>query len=539
VIEVVGTADRRVFGIETALGIAGLPHRRVAAASAHARAVVLAVDGAEAAGPAGPATVRLGLPAGPVATGPVTLDLDAPAWPAVVQAIARRFGVRALALPRATYATGAVPAGAVLAVLRDAEGRERPAIVESDGGPRALVDLGAALADLLDERYLPDSATPRTLPRPLLALYYRAPEAWRRALQRRTYARLARRLGPTASTYPVDASGWLAAELIVALVRRAVGGLVRLAPWPAPYTAAAVLTHDVEPSRFAYGAGLATLLATIARTGHPATLGLVAGPAARRLGARLSAALDAHEVLCHGLEHRGEAACATLGHARALLEQTLGRRVRGFRSPRLDRSAALLAALDASGFDHDSSFPDVDRENLARFGGGVRLNIPYRPPVTDGGDVRPSRCLELPVSAPDCIQPLFAGDDATGLREAVRRKIAFVRATGGLYTGIVHAGVFGPADAARRAAHLEFVAGELDHPDLWRTTPAAVADWWTARERLVVRAGAGWVEVANEGERAVEGVQVIVEHAEGATTHAVPRIEAGATARIAAAGRAA
>ncbi|HLK10819.1 MAG TPA: hypothetical protein VKW76_05525 [Candidatus Binatia bacterium] len=544
-IEVVGTADRRVFGIETALGIAGLAHRRAAApASDGARAVVLAADGAEGPDANAPAVV-LGLPAGPVATGPVTLDLDAPVWPAAVRATAARFGVGVLALPRATYATGAAPAGDVLATLRDAGGRERPAIVARGAACRALVDLGAALADLLDESYLPDPpASPASaLLRLLLPLYYRAPEGLRRVLQRRAYARLATRLDATASAYPVDASGWLAVELIVALVRRATGGLVRLAPWPAPYAAAAALTHDVEPSAFAYGAGLDALLAAIARSGHPATLGLVAGPAARRLDAGRRTALAAHEVLCHGLEHRGETLAEPVGEglarARALLERTLGRPVRGFRSPRLDRSAALLRALDASGFDHDSSFPDVDRENVARFGGGVRLDVPFRPPIADGAGVRPSRCLELPVSAPDCIQPLFAGEEPAALREAVRRKIEFVRATGGLYTGIVHAGVFGPADAARRGEHLAFVAGELSRPDVWRTTPAAVADWWTARERLTVRAGAGWVEVANDGRRAVEGARVIVEDAHGAVAHAVPRLEPGAVARIAAIGAAA
>jgi hypothetical protein len=534
VIAIVGTADRRVFGIETVLGIAGVARRRVAAPSADARAVILAADGAGTAA-GGVPTVALGLPAGPTATGPVTLDLEAPVWPAAVRATAARFGVRVLALPRATYATAGAPAGEVLATLKDAAGREHPAIVESDGGPRALVDLGTAFADLLDESYLPDPGTPRGMPGPLLALYYRAPEAWRRAVQRRVYARLTRRLGATASTYPVDASGWLVVELLVALVRRAAGGLVRIAPWPAPYAAAAALTHDVEPSAFAYGHGLDALLAALARSRHPATLGLVAGPTARRLGADRRAAIGAHEVLCHGLEHRDEAVAETVRQARALLEATLGRPVRGFRSPRLDRSPALLQALDGSGFDYDSSFPDVDRENVARFGGGVRLDVPFRPPIADaGGGVRPSRCLELPVSAPDCIQPLFAGEEVAALRAAVQRKVEFVRATGGLYTGIVHAGVFGAADAARRTEHLDFVANELRRPDVWLTTPAAVVDWWTARERLRVRTGPGWVEVVNEGARRVDGVRVLVEDGAGARTHAVPPIEPNAAVRIAA-----
>jgi hypothetical protein len=68
------------------------------------------------------------------------------------------------------------------------------------------------------------------------------------------------------------------------------------------------------------------------------------------------------------------------------------------------------------------------------------------------------------VSAPDCIQPLFEGASHWALRRAVRQKLAFLRETGGLYVGIVHAGVFGPRDADRREAHLRFVARQAAVP---------------------------------------------------------------------------
>src|SRR5262249_9363685 len=154
-----------------------------------------------------------------------------------------------------------------------------------------------------------------------------------------------------------------------ALVRRVAGGLVRLARWPAPYGAAAVLTHDLEPTAFAYTAGLDELLRRAGETGHPATFGVVAAPAARHLNANRPAALPTPAVLCHGLEHRGETLAgapadvvAGLRAARARLEATLSRPVAGFRSPRLDRSAVLARALDQAGFLYDSSWPDVDRE---------------------------------------------------------------------------------------------------------------------------------------------------------------------------------
>src|SRR5262249_41118319 len=156
---------------------------------------------------------------------------------------------------------------------------------------------GAALSDLLTESYLPEPATRALRPgvsRQALALYYRAPDAVRRVVQRRSYARLdrhLRRLGAPAGSYPVDASGSPLVALLKALVRRAGGERVRLPRWPAPYASAATLTHDIEPCIYAYTAGLEQLLSRVARSGHPATFGLVAGPASRSLFVRSEAEL--------------------------------------------------------------------------------------------------------------------------------------------------------------------------------------------------------------------------------------------------------
>jgi hypothetical protein len=209
--------------------------------------------------------------------------------------------------------------------------------------------------------------------------------------------------------------------------------------------------------------------------------------------------------------------------ARARLEETVGCSVRGFRSPRLDRSPALLWALDRSGFIYDSSYPDVDRENVTHFGAGVRLNLPFRPPVHVGArSVRPSRCLEMPVSAPDCIQPLFfRGSHRTRLRAlatAVNAKIAYIEATEGLYVGIVHAGVFGPRDAARRGAHLGFVRRRLQKPGWWLTSAGAIAEWWQAREALRMRLRGGVLDVCNRGRAIVQRVRLVLESEDGAST---------------------
>src|SRR5262249_13803091 len=149
------------------------------------------------------------------------------------------------------------------------------------------------------------------------------------------------------------------------------------------------------------------------------------------------------------------------------------------------------------------------------------------------GAVRRSRCLECPVSAPDCIQPLFQGNDIRQLRRAVRAKIAFICETGGLYVGIVHGGVFGERDAVRRGSHLTFVRRQLDRPDVWLANAADVARWWTAREQGSVRVVADRLVVANEGGLPVAGAGILVERDSGTVTLPVPLLEPGQSVALA------
>jgi peptidoglycan/xylan/chitin deacetylase (PgdA/CDA1 family) len=546
--------DRRGFGIATALAIEGIPFRRIAcAAEFDARVLVVSaeqLEGAALALAGQVPSVVIGDPGGGtlVADEPLAVAFAGSLCPPSTWARMWAHAGGSLVLPRATsHHPPSSLTGSVLATCHDAHGRRAPAIVQRGGQIWCLVDLGSALTDLLTESYLPEPATRSLRPgatRSALALYYRAPDAVRRVVQRRSYARLdrhLRELGARASTYPVDAGGWILIELLKALVLRAGGVLVRVARWPAPYASAATLTHDIEPSIYAYTGGLEHLLSAVARNGHPATFGLVAGPASRSLFVRSEEELRRAEVLCHGLEHRGETLdgsrieiAAGIERARAMLEHRLERPIAGFRSPRLDRSAELIWALDRLGFEYDSSYPDVDRESLDHFGGGVRLNVPYRPPIATGdGRLRASSCLELPVSAPDCIQPLFQGDDIRQLRRAVRAKIAFVHDSGGLYVGIVHGGVFGPRDAARRSAHLSFVRRQLERPDVWLATPGDIARWWVAREHVAVRVVADRIVVTNEGRRPVAGASIIVERESGTVTLPVPLLDGGRSITLA------
>src|SRR5262249_28972911 len=99
--------------------------------------------------------------------------------------------------------------------------------------------------------------------------------------------------------------------------------------------------------------------------------------------------------------------------------------------------------------------------------------------------------------------------------------------TAGLYVGIVHGGVFGERDAARRGAHLSFVCRQLERPDVWLATTADVARWWASRERLAVRVVADRIVVTNHGRLPVAAARVLVARAKGTVGAPVPVLHPG------------
>lgn len=541
------------LGLAAVLDIERIPYRRIARLAEHDQPLLVVVGGGlsaedSAAVAAHPSLVLhggalcaarlLGVSHPLSDDAPVALPLSEAVWPAGLFRLAHEFGAPTLRLPRAPFCR--VPEGAdgeLLAwMVADDGTASLPAVVRRDTCLWVALDLGTAFAHLLTERYAPavsgGGAVRGWLRGASEHAYYAAPPRLRSLLQGAAYRALQRRLqglGARASAYPIDATGWLLIELVRALIVRAAGRLVRVARWPAGAASAAVLTHDLEPRRYSYTEGLARLLAR--RDAQPqAAFGVVASAGARHLRGEPLRAVAGRTVFCHGLDHRGEPVrgrrrvARSLRRARALLERQFGRPITGYRSPRLDRSPDLDWALDEAGFVYDSSYPDVDRENVSHYGRGVRLNLPYRPLLQTSDGWRPSRCLELPLTAPDCIQPLFAGADAAALAATVERKAAFVRASGGLYVALVHAGVFGADDAARREAHLDVVAAQLRHPGTWWAGIEEVVEWWRAREALDLVLAGDAVRVVNRGAAAVDGARLVIERAGSTHSIALPAL---------------
>jgi len=571
-IRLFGRDEYSVLGIASILDIEKIPYRRLARLDGGAGDLLLVtaadLSTAEMAALGGqPAIVLNGGPRFARHVfgarhphshcGACSIALDSPLWPAALTRSAERFGKSVLRIPAAPMCrTVGSTLGTTVARFGPTPGGSGisgPAIVQHGGCVWSAVDLGAAFASLLSEHYCPDAPRGellarqmRRLRRPAESAYYAAPDAVRRWIQRRAYAIAEERLHANeevASAYPVDDSGWLLIELVKRLIVLAAGVCVRLERWPAPHRAAATLTHDLEPRRYTYTRGLDRLLRAVEASGHVPAFGLVARSSARYLTETFARRLKTQEVICHGLDHRGEPVhgraqvASRMQVARAELEQQLRCVVRGYRSPRLDRSPDLAWALDQSGFRYDSSYPDVDRENVRHYGRGVRLNLPFRPIIEDeAGRAVFSRCLELPLTAPDCVQPLFAGEEIAMLRTAVETKAAFVRTSGGLYVALVHAGVFGDRDAEVRADHLAFVRYQLGHPDFWLAGIGQVAEWWCAREALRLCVYGREVSVTNAGSSAIVGVRLVVDRAEGEAVRQVviplPALVSGAAVTV-------
>ena len=248
-----------------------------------------------------------------------------------------------------------------------------------------------------------------------------------------------------------------------------------IAPWPAPYSWALVMTHDVETAT-GYNKMLEICALEEAR-GYRSSWNFVP----RRYAvedARVEELTDrGFEVGIHGLFHDGrdlESLEMIRERLPAIRQYAKRWGASGFRSPATQRQWEWMGML---GFDYDSSFPDTD---------------PYEP--IPGGS-----CSWLPFFIGDMVElPITLPQDHT-LFVILRRegastwidKARQLRNRGGMALMLTHPDYM--TDLAIEAAYVSFLDEFRRDPSAWRALPRDVAGWWRRRAASHLEpSGDGW-----------------------------------------------
>ena len=379
--------------------------------------------------------------------------------------------------------------------VHDLEGVRRSSVWRDDHGSLFVpFDPDHAIELLLTERYRSASRGMAAAARRSAAgFYYRVRPILPRRLQiaaRRVFSRAQARSSFPA--WPTESSLHDLYDLMLGFVAEVAQRPVPyIAVWPAPFSWALVLTHDVETREgFVH-------LDELRRIEEELDLRSSWNFVSRRyevddqvVGALMR---DGHEVGVHGLYHDGRDL-----ESKAMLQERLpemeasARRwgAVGFRSPALRRSIDLMPLLR---FDYDSSYPDSDP--FGPDGGGCCSWLPYM--IDD--------LVELPVTLPQ---------DHT-LFEILRRtepgpwldKARYVRDRGGMALVLTHPDYMMEPEALH--AYETFLQAFAPDSTAWKALPRDVSAWWRRRSGLTLALEDGDWRI--EGEAAAEAAVAFVE----------------------------
>ncbi len=347
---------------------------------------------------------------------------------------------------------------------------------------RAGADELAPDEHFLHERY-------ETGPRRSLAL--RAYYAVKPLLPRRTQLAVRRRYARVQARRRFPA--WPAEPLLVDRRAAELRRLAAAAPdrraafvdhWPAGYSHAVVLTHDVEgPTGIA---NIERVREVERRHGFVSSWNFVAEdyPIPAGLFDRLRA--DGCEIGLHGIRHDGRLFATRADFERNLpaIEHYLAEwGAVGFRSPATHRNAAWMADLPVA---YDSSFPDTDP--FEPQSGGCCSILPFR-----FGDV-----VELPITLVQD-HTLWEILGEPGIERWVQKSEWIIRHRG-LVNLILHPDY---VTDERLALYGEFLAFLAAQPGGWHMLPRDVARWWREREELTLLPGpCGQAQIAGASDHA-------------------------------------
>jgi hypothetical protein len=374
--------------------------------------------------------------------------------------------------------------------IRDAAGRQVASVWRDHAGSVFVpFDPDEARTNLVSERYqtINGSDARSRAKRSARRAYYAARPFLPRRLQirlRRGYRRVQERA--RFPRWPFEPAVADLERFVVSLVTLVAGEPVpAIAPWPAPYDWAVVLTHDVETQTGHDNVNL--MRYTEAACGFRSSWNFV--PERYRVDPALVSDLtdDGFEVGVHGLRHDGRdlESLATLNrrlpeirrHAEAWGAV-------GFRSPATQRVYEWMPML---GFSYDSSYPDSD---------------PYEPQAGGCCTWLPffnQDMVELPITLPQdhtMFVILAATDETMWVDKAMR-----LRAVGGMALLITHPDYM--LDDQRLAAYRRFLERVAADGCAWRALPRDVDAWWRERAASrIVRDQDGWRVVGPAAHRA-------------------------------------
>jgi hypothetical protein len=373
--------------------------------------------------------------------------------------------------------------------IRSAAGEQVASMWENgDGSVFLPFDPGDVICSYWSEGYRARTGTSLLGGAKRLAMrsYYRIRPALPRRAQiglRRAFSRLQARA--SFPRWPVETALHDLYRLLFGVLGRVAGEPVPwIAPWPADYSWAIVLTHDVETS---VGFEHLGLLGGIEReAGYRSSWNLV--PKRYEIDDdRVRELIDAgFEVGVHGLYHDGRdlESETTL---RARLPEICAAANRweavGFRSPATHRAWDLMPLL---GFDYDSSYPDTDP--FEPQSGGCCSWLPYF-----NRDL-----VELPITLPQdhTLFVILRRGESLWLEKAER-----IRAAGGMALLITHPDYM--LDDDRLAAYRRFLAAFRDDASAWKALPREVSAWWRKRAASAIeRTPEGWKVVGPASDEA-------------------------------------
>ena len=361
--------------------------------------------------------------------------------------------------------------------ILDPEGIARASVRRATDGSIALpFDIDEPFDSLLGERYV--AATGASAVRALARRgYYRARPLIPYSLQmglRRGFQRFQDRTPFPA--WPIETSFHRLEALVLSLVESVIDEpLPWVSPWPAPYTWAIVLTHDIE--RIGGYRHIGEVLEVEQRFGLRSAWYFVP-ERDYRVEDSLLERLREHgcEICLHGLRHDGrDLSPGTFEERLPAMRSYLERwGARGFRGPSTHRDRRFVQGL---GVDHDSSWSDVARYEPQP--GGTCSWLPFFV-----GDV-----VELPITLP-MDHTLFELQRVKSPGPWIE-KTGFLRDQGGMALLVTHPDYL--LDDERLGTYERFLEAEASDDSVWRALPGEVASWWRSRaQSRLERVATGW-----------------------------------------------